>query len=111
MAIRLKPPNVLLGASSTLVSEAVGRGAAMAFQLLVANQLGASGYGLVALALASAAIPCTCLLYTSDAADDMQCVDLGGRRVIKKKKKRITSVCTRQQSQHACRCNQVSLTP
>ena len=29
-----------------------------------------------------------CLLYTSDAADDMQCVDLGGRRIIKKKKKR-----------------------
>eukprot|EP00825_Cyclidium_porcatum_P006935 TRINITY_DN13474_c0_g1_i2.p1 TRINITY_DN13474_c0_g1~~TRINITY_DN13474_c0_g1_i2.p1 ORF type:complete len:254 (+),score=34.08 TRINITY_DN13474_c0_g1_i2:425-1186(+) len=29
----------------------------------------------------------SCLLYTSDAADDMQCVDLGGRRIIKKKKK------------------------
>eukprot|EP00825_Cyclidium_porcatum_P011741 TRINITY_DN16055_c0_g1_i1.p3 TRINITY_DN16055_c0_g1~~TRINITY_DN16055_c0_g1_i1.p3 ORF type:complete len:112 (-),score=25.72 TRINITY_DN16055_c0_g1_i1:46-381(-) len=29
-----------------------------------------------------------CLLYTSDAADDMQCVDLGGRRIIKKKKQR-----------------------
>eukprot|EP00825_Cyclidium_porcatum_P035990 TRINITY_DN3780_c0_g1_i4.p1 TRINITY_DN3780_c0_g1~~TRINITY_DN3780_c0_g1_i4.p1 ORF type:complete len:312 (-),score=53.28 TRINITY_DN3780_c0_g1_i4:54-989(-) len=29
-----------------------------------------------------------CLLYTSDAADDMQCVDLGGRRIIKKKKKK-----------------------
>ncbi|GAB5875111.1 hypothetical protein JMUB7539_27330 [Staphylococcus aureus] len=28
----------------------------------------------------------SCLLYTSDAADDMQCVDLGGRRIIKKKK-------------------------
>jgi len=28
----------------------------------------------------------TCLLYTSDAADDMQCVDLGGRRIIKNKK-------------------------
>ena len=27
----------------------------------------------------------TCLLYTSDAADDMQCVDLGGRRIIKKR--------------------------
>ena len=27
---------------------------------------------------------CLCLLYTSDAADDMQCVDLGGRRIIKK---------------------------
>ena len=24
-----------------------------------------------------------CLLYTSDAADDMKCVDLGGRRIIK----------------------------
>ena len=28
-----------------------------------------------------------CLLYTSDAADDLLCVELGGRRVIKKKKK------------------------
>ena len=28
--------------------------------------------------------PCT--LYTSDAADDLPCVDLGGRRIIKKKK-------------------------
>ena len=24
----------------------------------------------------------TCLLYTSDAADDLLCVDLGGRRII-----------------------------
>ena len=36
-------------------------------------------------------IPCNfsdyvaCLLYTSDAADDLLCVDLGGRRIIKKK--------------------------
>ena len=28
-----------------------------------------------------------CILYTSDAADDLLCVDLGGRRHIKKKKK------------------------
>ena len=28
----------------------------------------------------------TCLLYTSDAADDLLCVDLGGRRIIYKKK-------------------------
>ena len=27
-----------------------------------------------------------CLLYTSDAADDLLCVGLGGRRIIKKKK-------------------------
>src|SRR5665213_1221312 len=26
---------------------------------------------------------CICLLYTSDAADDLLCVDLGGRRIIK----------------------------
>ena len=28
--------------------------------------------------------PVSCLLYTSDAADDLLCVDLGGRRIIKK---------------------------
>ena len=30
-----------------------------------------------------------CLLYTSDAADDLLCVDLGGRRVIKKKNTKV----------------------
>ena len=30
----------------------------------------------------------TCLLYTSDAADERSSVDLGGRRIIKKKRKR-----------------------
>ena len=30
--------------------------------------------------------PITCLLYTSDAADERSSVDLGGRRIIKKKK-------------------------
>ena len=29
--------------------------------------------------------PVSCLLYTSDAADDLLCVDLGGRRIIQKK--------------------------
>ncbi|WDT36870.1 hypothetical protein PVA38_11880 [Streptococcus pneumoniae D39] len=31
---------------------------------------------------------CFCLLYTSDAADEARSVDLGGRRNIKKKKKK-----------------------
>ncbi len=31
-----------------------------------------------------------CFLHTSDAADDLPRVDLGGRRIIKKKKKKIT---------------------
>eukprot|EP00656_Telonema_subtile_P049424 TRINITY_DN6140_c0_g1_i8.p1 TRINITY_DN6140_c0_g1~~TRINITY_DN6140_c0_g1_i8.p1 ORF type:complete len:488 (+),score=121.61 TRINITY_DN6140_c0_g1_i8:117-1580(+) len=34
-----------------------------------------------------AALAHTCLLYTSDAADEEDSVDLGGRRIIKKKKK------------------------
>ena len=43
---------------------------------------------LVAALLASAcAAPVTCLLYTSDAADERSSVDLGGRRIIKKKNK------------------------
>ena len=33
-----------------------------------------------------------CLLYTSDAADERSSVDLGGRRIIKKKKKRVITV-------------------
>ena len=32
-------------------------------------------------------IPDPCLLYTSDAADERSSVDLGGRRIIKKKKR------------------------
>ena len=31
----------------------------------------------------------TCLLYTSDAADERSSVDLGGRRIIKKKNNRV----------------------
>ena len=34
-----------------------------------------------------------CLLYTSDAADDLLCVDLGGRRNIKKKNA-LNQACT-----------------
>ena len=33
-----------------------------------------------------------CLLYTSDAADERSSVDLGGRRIIKKKNTSITVV-------------------
>ena len=42
-----------------------------------------SGKLLVAIAFTNKA---TCLLYTSDAADERSSVDLGGRRIIKKKK-------------------------
>ena len=36
----------------------------------------------------NAVVNSACLLYTSDAADDLLCVALGGRRIIKKKKHR-----------------------
>ena len=34
-----------------------------------------------------------CLLYTSDAADERSSVDLGGRRIIKKKKRADSGIC------------------
>ena len=40
----------------------------------------------------SLALSTLCLLYTSDAADERSSVDLGGRRIIKKKKKAIHDV-------------------
>ena len=36
----------------------------------------------------------SCLLYTSDAADDGESVDLGGRRIIKKKRFTATNYTT-----------------
>ena len=41
--------------------------------------------GLANLNFETATLAERCLLYTSDAADDLLCVDLGGRRIIKKK--------------------------
>eukprot|EP00656_Telonema_subtile_P010935 TRINITY_DN1533_c0_g1_i6.p1 TRINITY_DN1533_c0_g1~~TRINITY_DN1533_c0_g1_i6.p1 ORF type:complete len:111 (+),score=15.05 TRINITY_DN1533_c0_g1_i6:197-529(+) len=56
-------------------------------QLLRSNFPGfRSGFHVLCVCLPySALIPC--LLYTSDAADEEDSVDLGGRRIIKKKKK------------------------
>src|SRR5665254_13231 len=45
----------------------------------------------------------TCLLYTSDAADDLTRVDLGGRRIIKKKKNKITNNTIRRYKHHSIR--------
>ena len=45
------------------------------------------GKALVASGLLTAEDVKACLLYTSDAADDLLCLDLGGRRIIKKKQK------------------------
>eukprot|EP00831_Metopus_contortus_P018861 TRINITY_DN18077_c0_g1_i5.p1 TRINITY_DN18077_c0_g1~~TRINITY_DN18077_c0_g1_i5.p1 ORF type:complete len:212 (-),score=29.76 TRINITY_DN18077_c0_g1_i5:35-670(-) len=44
-----------------------------------------------------------CLLYTSDAADDTPCVDLGGRRIIKKKNKITNQSATTNQKKNVLR--------
>ena len=44
------------------------------------------------------ALPIACLLYTSDAADERSSVDLGGRRIIKKKKN--SEVCPATSLEH-----------
>eukprot|EP00658_Telonema_sp_P-2_P024860 TRINITY_DN20000_c0_g1_i2.p2 TRINITY_DN20000_c0_g1~~TRINITY_DN20000_c0_g1_i2.p2 ORF type:complete len:112 (+),score=22.01 TRINITY_DN20000_c0_g1_i2:573-908(+) len=52
----------------------------------VASLAAAEALGIAAIRLPRlGAVPCDCLLYTSDAADEEDSVDLGGRRIIKKK--------------------------
>ena len=51
--------------------------------------------------------PSTCLLYTSDAADERSSVDLGGRRIIKKKKEQTPTVGrTRKKKKNKVRNNE-----
>ena len=47
---------------------------------------GSIGYAYLFDAKARKTLEKVCLLYTSDAADDLHCVDLGGRQILKKKK-------------------------
>ena len=48
----------------------------------------ADDYGIQTLIRTKYYADTTCLLYTSDAADERSSVDLGGRRIIKKKKQK-----------------------
>ena len=68
-------PPIPMQASAASDDQGLAMGIMVAFRLFGA---------LIGLAVGAT----TCLLYTSDAADDMQCVDLGCRRIIKKKKKK-----------------------
>ena len=49
------------------------------------DSIGDDGLDLVVVAVAESDFYNVCLLYTSDAADERSSVDLGGRRIIKKK--------------------------
>ena len=52
----------------------------------------------------------TCLLYTSDAADERSSVDLGGRRIIKKKKEEKEKEKKKKKKiiRHSMRLNEVA---
>src|SRR5665648_108527 len=67
------PAGVFLGSNPTMLGVAILAGAAFGDNLApISDTTIVSAY--------------TCLLYTSDAADEEDSVDLGGRRIIKKKK-------------------------
>ena len=61
-----------------------GEGGILSLVVLVETLLKKKGGVVLALGIIGAAFFFGCLLYTSDAADDLLCVDLGGRRIIKK---------------------------
>src|SRR5665213_3213759 len=91
---RIDMRKVMLGvAALAVVAIAVGsighaqapaRGAAPAGQAAAPAASGRGGPAAV-FKLEDNFLDWRCLLYTSDAADDLLCVDLGGRRIIKKK--------------------------
>src|SRR5665213_522381 len=64
------------GASATLGANMVAKSDPDGYTLLICDS---SVYVVVPHLLAK--LPYDCLLYTSDAADDLLCVDLGGRRI------------------------------
>src|SRR5665648_1268468 len=64
-----------------------------ASNLARAVQSGNYSHGIV-ICGTGAGVSMICLLYTSDAADEEDSVDLGGRRIITKKHKNLTTRCT-----------------
>ena len=52
-----------------------------------------------------------CLLYTSDAADERSSVDLGGRRIIKKKNKGVYQSCPQHESNKSKVSHFISIEP
>src|SRR5680860_1901493 len=82
----------VLGASNTLKIFFSRRSCKASCRLITSfpSELGSIGavIGCMILLFHLLILSLPCLLYTSDAADDLLCVDLGGRRIIKKKKKK-----------------------
>src|SRR5450756_404718 len=72
--------NVIIPMLTTTLAALIGFQAMTLGRLTFLGDMGTMmSYGVAASMIAAI----TCLLYTSDAADDLLCVDLGGRRIIK----------------------------
>eukprot|EP00657_Telonema_sp_P-1_P005563 TRINITY_DN23017_c0_g1_i1.p1 TRINITY_DN23017_c0_g1~~TRINITY_DN23017_c0_g1_i1.p1 ORF type:complete len:184 (+),score=43.66 TRINITY_DN23017_c0_g1_i1:81-632(+) len=67
----------------TLLHAGAGFDCASAKEIMMVREAGAQGSDVIFANCCK--FPGDCLLYTSDAADDLLCVDLGGRRILKKK--------------------------
>src|SRR5678815_6115109 len=87
------PRNRMSGRASRIAATIAGSSAAWKYPLRY-PAITRSGYSCLMRATHSSTTSCCapnrkteyCLLYTSDAADERSSVDLGGRRIIKKKK-------------------------
>ena len=84
MCIRDRPCGVRVGPGGGRAARAGARGRALA-RACGPPRAHARGPRLVGRAVGATEFR-GCLLYTSDAADERSSVDLGGRRIIKKKK-------------------------
>ena len=82
------PDGLLKSISHSFVFRVLGLLLIYVSQVLLARLMGPKAYG-----------DYTCLLYTSDAADERSSVDLGGRRIIKKKKRKKLRVQRRYSKQ------------
>ena len=78
----------LLAFPTPVILAVSGHALAMGALLLLSADYRIGIHGTYKLGLNEVAIGMTCLLYTSDAADERSRVDLGGRRFIKKKNKK-----------------------
>ena len=85
MVTERKAQSAVWGLLSILVLVVIAGGLVDIYRLYAARNWAYSVAQEAALAGASRGRDWDCLLYTSDAADELLCVDLGGCRTIKKK--------------------------
>ena len=94
---------ILLGIAMLYATTSTLNMADMA-RVLAMNEPGALTAFVTVLFLMGFGMKGACLLYTSDAADDLLCVDLGGRPIIQKKKKQHQQTPQSNRNIKTCYC-------